>query len=168
MFHALRTSLLVSAVAPLLFAQTPEQPSEKLAKPASSQVVFVCEHGAAKSVIAAAYFNKLAQERGLGQRAIARGTRPDDKYSPAAVQGLQADGIPVEKGKPVLVTDSEVAKATQVVTLGCQLPDRVRPTGKVDQWDQIPSVSDDYPAAREAIKKRVEQLVKELAERKEH
>jgi arsenate reductase len=160
MIRMLRSSLLISAAASLVFAQT--------AKPPSSEVVFVCEHGAAKSVIAAAYFNKLAQERGLPQRAIARGTQPDEKYSSAAVAGLQADGIQVDKGKPVLVTDSDVAKATQVVTLGCKLPDRVRPTGKLEQWDQIPSVSEDYPAAREAIKKRVEQLVNELAERKDH
>ena len=33
------------------------------------RVVFVCEHGAAKSLIAAAYFNKLAGERGLSARA---------------------------------------------------------------------------------------------------
>jgi hypothetical protein len=29
----------------------------------SPSIVFVCEHGAAKSVIATAYFNKLAAER---------------------------------------------------------------------------------------------------------
>ncbi|MGH9334858.1 MAG: hypothetical protein ACRD21_14045, partial [Vicinamibacteria bacterium] len=40
-------------------------------------VVFVCEHGAAKSVIAAAHFNRLAKERELPFRAISRGTVPD-------------------------------------------------------------------------------------------
>ena len=33
---------------------------------ASPRIVFVCGHGAAKSVIAAAYFNKLAAERACG------------------------------------------------------------------------------------------------------
>ena len=33
------------------------------------EAVFVCEHGAAKSVIATAYFNKLAAERHLPVRA---------------------------------------------------------------------------------------------------
>jgi hypothetical protein len=32
-------------------------------------IVFVCEHGAAQSLIATAYFNKLAAERGLPYRA---------------------------------------------------------------------------------------------------
>ena len=36
-------------------------------------VIFVCEHGAAKSVVATAYFNKLASERGLPYRASFRG-----------------------------------------------------------------------------------------------
>ena len=34
-------------------------------------IVFVCEHGAAKSIIAAAYFNKLAREMSIDSRAVA-------------------------------------------------------------------------------------------------
>ena len=33
-------------------------------------IVFVCEHGSAKSVVAAAHFDRLAGERGLGLRAV--------------------------------------------------------------------------------------------------
>ncbi len=51
-------------------------------------VIFVCEHGAAKSIIAAAYFNKLAQDRKIKVRAIARGTHPDEELTQAAVDGL--------------------------------------------------------------------------------
>jgi arsenate reductase len=43
---------------------------------AAPRVIFVCEHGAAKSVIAAAYFNKIATERGLPDRATYRGASP--------------------------------------------------------------------------------------------
>ena len=46
------------------------------AVPAEPTVVFVCEHGAAKSVIATAYFNKIAAERGLRARAVYRGVNP--------------------------------------------------------------------------------------------
>jgi hypothetical protein len=59
------------------------------------QVLFVREHGAAKSVIAAAHFNKLAKERGLPHRAIARGTQPDPVVSPKVVSGLQSEGFTV-------------------------------------------------------------------------
>ena len=56
-------------------------------------IFFVCEHGAAKSIIAAAYFNKLAKQTNSNVRAIARGTNPDSVLSPQTVAGLHADGL---------------------------------------------------------------------------
>jgi hypothetical protein len=41
-----------------------------------SEIVFVCKHGAALSVVAAAYFNRRAQQKHLHLHAIARGTSP--------------------------------------------------------------------------------------------
>jgi hypothetical protein len=46
------------------------------ASPAEPTIVFVCEHAAAKSVIATAYFNEIAAERGLRARAVYRGKKP--------------------------------------------------------------------------------------------
>jgi arsenate reductase len=45
-------------------------------------IIFVCEHGAAKSVIAATYFNHLAEKAGSARRAIARGINPERELSP--------------------------------------------------------------------------------------
>jgi hypothetical protein len=42
-----------------------------------TKVVFVCEHGSAKSVIAAAELSRMAKERGLDLSILARGTNPD-------------------------------------------------------------------------------------------
>jgi protein-tyrosine-phosphatase len=39
-------------------------------------ILFVCEHGSAKSVIAAAHFNQLAEQRRLPYHAVARGINP--------------------------------------------------------------------------------------------
>ena len=75
---------LISAVAPA--AQPVLQPA----------VVFVCEHGAAKSVIATAYFNKLARERGWPYRATFRGTDPQAELSVSALAGLRADGLALD------------------------------------------------------------------------
>lgn len=50
--------------------------------PMLSTILFVCEHGAAKSVIAAAYFDKLAQARGLKYKAVFRGPNPDPALAP--------------------------------------------------------------------------------------
>src|SRR5258706_16004324 len=50
-------------------------------------VVFVCEHGSAKSVLAAAHFNALAKRRGLRVRAISRGTNPDQAIAAPVAEG---------------------------------------------------------------------------------
>ena len=87
-------------------------------------VVFVCEHGAAKSVVATAYFNKLAAERGLPFRATFRGTAPQDNLSVRAVEGLKADGVAVPTGKPSAISDTDVADATHIFAIGCTLPEK--------------------------------------------
>lgn len=129
------------------------------------EVLFVCEHGAAKSVIAAAYFNKFAAERGLPQRAIARGVNLDPVYSPAVVQGLKNDGITIPNGRPELVTDKDLA-AAHVVTLGCKLPRAPSDKSDLRNWDEV-NMAEGYTAARDAIVKRVQQLIQELTAQKQ-
>ena len=106
---------MVSVVAALVFA---------LVQPAglSPSVIFVCEHGAAKSVIATAYFNKLAAERGLPDRATFRGTTPQDELSARAVAGLKADNLAVPSGKPAAISEADVSTATHIFAIGCTLP----------------------------------------------
>jgi arsenate reductase (thioredoxin) len=130
----------------------------------ASTVVFVCEHGAAKSVIAAAYFNRLASQRNLPYRAVARATNPDDAVAPAVQSGLAAEGLNVAAGKPRAVSDDDITRAGRVVSLATDLPKRtpsVKP--KLLEWNDIPSVSQDYSAARAAIVREVEKLINKLA-----
>src|SRR5262245_36127217 len=89
-----------------LVALQPAPPTNAL-----PSIVFVCEHGAAKSVIATAYFNKLASDRGLPYRATFRGTSPQEELSVRAAAGLKADGIPVPAGRPSGITDGDVSSA---------------------------------------------------------
>lgn len=146
---------LLSLVFVLLF-----QPSQN-----GKTIVFVCEHGAAKSVIATAYFNKLAAERGLPFRATFRGTTPQDELSVRAVEGLKADGVAVPSGKPAALTESDVADATHIFAIGCTLPERAQRSGKAADWSDVP---DDrgYAPMRDAIVRHVKQLLDELSERK--
>jgi hypothetical protein len=60
----------------VLIAMMPATPPGVGAPPV---VIFVCEHGAAKSVIATAYFNKMAADRHLPYRAAFRGVNPPDE-----------------------------------------------------------------------------------------
>ena len=84
-------------------------------------IVFVCEHGAAKSVIAAAYFNKLVGETGLEFRAIARGTDPDKELSAKAISGLHADGLTPTESVPQKLSLADIESARQIVSF-CELP----------------------------------------------
>ena len=90
-------------------------------------VLFVCLHGSAKSLIAAEYFNRLAAERGLSARATSAGTEPDDAIPPRVTQGLGADGIDVTGRRPRRPTQAEVDGSAVVVTFGCDLGEPVSP-----------------------------------------
>jgi protein-tyrosine-phosphatase len=128
--------------------------------PPRSRVLFVCLHGAAKSVIGAAHFRRLAAARSLAIDAVAAGTEPDPALAPGAVKGLAGDGLRAAPIRPRPVTLYDLDSATRVVSFGCAItPARGQ---RVDQWE-VPAVSDGYEAARERIVAHVERLVSELA-----
>jgi len=123
------------------------------------RVLFVCLHGAAKSVVGAAHFRRLAAERGLAIDAVAAGTEPDAALAPGAVKGLAADGLSAMPARPRPVTIYDLDSAARVVSFGCDIvPTKGQ---RVDQWD-VPAVSEGYVPARERIVARVERLVEEL------
>jgi hypothetical protein len=120
----------------------------------------VCEHGAAKSVIAAAYFNKLAAEGRLPFRAVARGVTPQPEPSAATVAGLRSDGIAFQADRPRALTEGDVRDAVRVVAF-CPLPPFARKPGTV-VYD-VPAPGDNYAASRDAIVRYVKALIGELA-----
>ena len=130
--------------------------------PRDTAVIFVCEHGAAKSVIATAYFNKLAAERGLPYRATFRGTSPQDDLSVRAVAGLKADGVPVPSGRPAAISDDDVAGASHIFAIGCTLPDKAQRSGKAADWSDVPD-DQGYAPMRDAIVRHVKALLDQLA-----
>ena len=125
-------------------------------------VIFVCEHGAAKSIIAAAYFNKFAREVGLDLHAIARGTTPDHELSPRAVEGLVKDGLAPTESAPQKLTLSDIKSAQQVVTF-CELPAEYQGQVGFERWDDIPPVSENYAESRDAIINHIRQTLKSLS-----
>ncbi len=148
-------------------ASSGQDSKDQAATERAPTILFVCEHGAAKSVIAAAYFDKLAKERGLKYRAVFRGTNPDPALAAAAVKGLNEDGIDTRGWKPELVSKRDMNAASGIVTLGCVLPEKDDDAGKVVEWNDIPSVSQNYQAARDDIVKRVQSLVDDLAKKEQ-
>ena len=124
-------------------------------------VLFLCPHNAAKSVIAVAYFRRLAAEAGLGMVADSAGTDPDPAVWPSVIELLRRDGLEADDREPRHLTHGDLGRARIVVSMGCDLPDGV-PLPAVQQWDDLPLASEDLCAARDAIKVRVEALVAQL------
>ncbi len=129
----------------------------------SRSVLFVCLHGAAKSVLAAADFRRLAAERGLDLVADSAGTEPDPEIAPGVVAALRAEGLDLSRQRPRRVTREDTAGAARVVTFGCDLGETMPASVPVERWDDVPAVSDDLPAARAVIRRHLDRLVAECA-----
>lgn len=131
--------------------------------PDSQTVVFVCEHGTVKSVVALAYFRQLAQERDLNIRAISRGTAPDSAVPARVREGLRLDGLVLGPFTPARFTLADLVSAITVISFDqptvAELVGGRVPTA---QWNGLPAVSEDYRIARDSIRVRVTRLVDSL------
>jgi arsenate reductase len=126
-------------------------------------VVFVCEHGSVKSLIAAQWFFRLASERGLAVRAVSRGVTPDASVPSLIEAALARDGFDVSGFEPRRPDAEVLANASRVVAIGVdprQIPSP--PQTPVEAWEGIPAATDDYAAAREAMKERIQALIDDL------
>jgi protein-tyrosine-phosphatase len=152
------SSLILSSTSVALSGQAPPK-----SLPDSQTVVFVCEHGTVKSVVALAYFRQLAQRRHLPIRAISRGTAPDSSVPSLVRDGLRRDGLTLGPFTPSRFTLADVASAITVISfdqpsVASLVDGRVPTTG----WDGLPSVNENYPIARDSIRHRVARLVDSL------
>jgi arsenate reductase len=129
----------------------------------SSSVVFVCEHGTAKSVLAIAMFNEMARAKGISLRAVSRGISPDPELPPRVLQGLADDRLEIGDFTPTKFSERDLLGARLVVSFdqpaaAATAGDRV----PLLAWDGCPAVSDDYAIARDAIRERVGALIEML------
>ena len=125
------------------------------------KVLFVCLHGAAKSVLAATDFERMARERGLRVTAESAGTEPDPEIAPGVAAALEAEGVDLAGQQPRLVTREMAAGASRIVAFGCDLGAAAPPGATIDQWADVPAVSDGLPAARSVIRHHLERLLAE-------
>jgi arsenate reductase (thioredoxin) len=139
-------------------AQVEQSPAQ------AASVVFVCEHGSVKSLIAASLFNQAAGAKSLPLRAVARGVVPDESVPSAIAEALARDGFQVKDFKPLQVSRTEAAAATRVVAISLDsglLKSIER--SEVEKWNDVPAASTDYIAAREALRRHVDALLAQLA-----
>jgi protein-tyrosine-phosphatase len=110
-------------------------------------ILFTCAHGGAKSVIAASYFNRLAN----GEVATAASSEePYDAVPEPVAEFLEREGFDVRGYVPHRATGEERQRATRVID--------------IEQWGDVPKASEDLEGSVAAIRRRVEELVKELRE----
>ena len=155
MLHAIAVLALSLAV-----ASGPQAPSAATAAH-PTRVLFLCPHGAAKSVLASTYFKRRAAERGLHVRVDAAGTEPDPSISPKVADLLRSKGYEPPTAAPRKVTADDVAGADLVISLGCDLKAYPVKPGTLRQWD-VPGPGENLPAADAAIREKVDALIDEL------
>jgi protein-tyrosine-phosphatase len=125
-------------------------------------ILFTCPHNAAKSIIACAYFERLAQQNGLNVDVRSGGTEPDGEVAPAVAAQLQLEGFEVFPQLPRLLTQVDIDQADCVISLGCPLDQFDLAKTPVVQWNDIPSPSQNLDASRATIMAHVVDLVAEL------
>jgi arsenate reductase len=135
-------------------------------KPAQNPqtIVFVCPFGSAKSVVAARFFNRMATERGLPYRAIARGLTPEDTIPPYVREPIRADGFEIGAAeKPVRLKTAEVRGASTVVCIMCELsPAQTAAARESIRWTDVPDVDAGYGPARDKIVGHLNELIGKL------
>ncbi len=125
-------------------------------------VLFVCPHGAAKSVMAAAYFQQFANQNGLDYQAICAGTEPDAIVAPRVANLLQSEGVGFAAQSPRKPTTDELVSAEYIISLGCTDAELGLPAERVEHWDDVPAPSQNLTGSRDAILAHVESLISAL------
>ena len=129
----------------------------------SKLVLFLCHHGAAKSVLGAAYFRKAVGERGLDLEADFAGTEPDDDIAPHVAAHLAQEGLQAPPHEPRLLTQADLRQAAKVISLGCPLDGFDLQGVDMEHWEYIPAPSEDLVGAAQLIEEKANALVADLA-----
>lgn len=134
--------------------------------PGDAPIVFVCENGVAMSVWSASYFNRLAAERGLRERAISRASTPSYREVPLRmVFALALERYRLHGYRPRVIDTSDARDAELVVLIDTELPAEAN-AGDVatESWSGFPPMREQYLPSRRALKQRVEALVARLSQ----
>jgi protein-tyrosine-phosphatase len=125
-------------------------------------VAFVCHHGSAKSVIAAAQFRNLVAALGYLPDVTALGTEPDAAFPPYVLEGMRKDGLTPNASAPRRATAAALRHAHLVVTFGPEVAHLLPHHCRLRVWPDVPPVSGGYGPASMEIYRRVALLVEEL------
>ena len=155
-----RLRSLFAAFAMLLAAPPVAVAEDGPAASDARTIVFVCLHGSVNSQMAAAYFNKIAQERGLPFTAVSRGI-DTHRTVPVRIQdGLALDGL-APANTPHELTAAEADRASRVFAFDA-IPAERRGRANVTYWSGVPLGINDFEGTRDEIVRRIDDLIPTL------
>lgn len=136
--------------------------AEGLIEKTMPEVLFVCEHNAGRSQMAAALTHHLSQGR-IGVRSA--GSQPGEQIYPAVVEAMSEIGVDVTQEFPKPLSDEVVRAADAVITMGCGDACPIYPGKHYEDWqltDPHDAALEDVRRIRDEISARVEQLLAHL------
>jgi len=125
-----------------------------------STILFACVHNAGRSQMAAAWFNRLADQSKV--RAISAGTQPGARVHPEVVAAMREVGIDLADATPALLTPELARPATMLITMGCGDECPVVPGATREDWpldDPKGKPIEVVRAIRDDIRERVRALI---------
>lgn len=122
------------------------------------QVLFLCPHSAAKSVIATAMLRDLADRLSSDVTCDNAGTDPDSAVNPIAMDALARRGLTYE-GAPRLVTAADIDRAEVVVSFGCGLEDLPSTPRRWVDWSDVTDASVDAERLCDQLVERLPTLL---------
>jgi arsenate reductase len=126
-------------------------------------VLFVCVHNAGRSQMAAGWLQHVAGDR---VEVLSAGSEPKDQVNPVAVAAMAEVGVDIAGAQPKVLTTDAVRESDVVVTMGCGDACPVFPGKRYEDWELTDPAGrgiDDVRPIRDDIRRRVEQLLAEIA-----
>jgi arsenate reductase len=118
--------------------------------------------------MAEAFFNRLAENKGLSLRAASAGTAQGSAINPKAILVMEEVGISLENQTPKILTQEMVEASDRVVTMGCGVDAAACPARflAAEDWglrDPADLPLDEVRQVRDEIEKKVADLIERLS-----
>ena len=128
---------------------------------APPSILFVCEHGCAKSLVASLHFQRMAIARSVRVRVMSRGVDPGPEVPEAICEGLARDGFDVSGFTPQRVRARDLRRSDYVVLISVN-PDLAGRTAHVLRWDDVSALSENYELARGELITHLDALLQSI------